>query len=38
MILETLRSYGRDCKGNVAIIFALSLIPAVFLIGMALDF
>ncbi len=38
MIPETLRSYGRDRKGNVAIIFALSLIPAVFLIGMALDF
>ena len=38
MISETLRSYGRDRKGNVAIIFALSLIPAVFLIGMALDF
>jgi Flp pilus assembly protein TadG len=38
MIHETLRSYGRDRKGNVAIIFALSLVPAVFLIGMALDF
>ena len=38
MIPERLRSYGRDRKGNVAIIFALSLIPAVFLIGMALDF
>ena len=38
MIPETLRSYGRDRKGNVAIIFALSLIPAVFLVGMALDF
>ncbi|MGO8975260.1 MAG: TadE/TadG family type IV pilus assembly protein [Steroidobacteraceae bacterium] len=38
MIPETLRLYGRDRKGNVAIIFALSLIPAVFLIGMALDF
>ena len=38
MISETLRLYGRDRKGNVAIIFALSLIPAVFLIGMALDF
>ena len=38
MISETLRSYGRDRKGNVAIIFALSLIPAVFLVGMALDF
>jgi Flp pilus assembly protein TadG len=38
MIPETLRAYGHDRKGNVAIIFALSLIPAVFLIGMALDF
>ena len=38
MIHETLCSFGCDRKGNVAIIFALSLVPAVFLIGMALDF
>ena len=38
MIPETLRAYGHDRKGNVAIILALSLIPAVFLIGMALEF
>ncbi len=38
MIHETLRSFGCDRKGNVAIILALSLVPAVFLIGMALDY
>src|ERR1700722_19702556 len=30
--------FCRDRRGNVAIIFALSMIPCVFLIGMALDF
>src|SRR6202161_2837079 len=30
--------FSRDRRGNVAIIFALSMIPCVFLIGMALDF
>src|SRR5580704_9777864 len=30
--------FRRDRRGNVAIIFALSLIPCVFLTGMALDF
>jgi Flp pilus assembly protein TadG len=38
MIHETLCSFGCDRKGNVAIILALSLVPAVFLIGMALDY
>ena len=38
MIYETLRSFGCDRKGNAAIILALSLVPAVFLIGMALDY
>ena len=30
--------FARDRKGNVAIIFALSLVPCIFLAGMALDF
>jgi Flp pilus assembly protein TadG len=30
--------FSRDRRGNVAIIFALSMIPCVFLVGMALDF
>lgn len=38
MLAEVLRRLTSDRSGNVAIIFALSLIPAVFLIGMALDF
>ena len=38
MIHETLCSFGCDRKGNVAIILALCLVPAVFLIGMALDY
>ncbi len=33
-----LRRFFRDRKGNVAIVFALSLIPCIFLAGMALDF
>jgi Flp pilus assembly protein TadG len=33
-----LRRFVRDRRGNVAIIFALSLIPCIFLAGMALDF
>lgn len=33
-----LRRFFRDREGNVAIIFALSLIPCIFLAGMALDF
>ena len=38
MAHETLRSFGCDRKGNVAIIFALCLVPGVFLVGMALDY
>src|ERR1700733_10216090 len=38
MVRVMMRRFSRDRKGNVAIIFALSLIPAVFLTGMALDF
>jgi Flp pilus assembly protein TadG len=38
-MLQTLMlRFSRDRKGNIAIIFALSLIPCVFLTGMALDF
>jgi Flp pilus assembly protein TadG len=33
-----MRRFIRDRKGNVAIIFALSIIPCIFLTGMALDF
>jgi Flp pilus assembly protein TadG len=38
MFADFLVRFYRDRRGNVAIIFALSLLPAVFLIGMALDF
>jgi Flp pilus assembly protein TadG len=38
MLRVFLRRFSGDRKGNVAIIFALSLIPAVFLTGMAMDF
>ena len=38
MVRIMMRRFARDREGNVAIIFALSLIPAVFLAGMALDF
>ena len=32
------RRFSRDREGNVAIIFALSLVPCVFLVGIGLDF
>jgi Flp pilus assembly protein TadG len=38
MLADFLRRFSRDRRGNVAIIFALSLIPGIFLTGMALDF
>jgi Flp pilus assembly protein TadG len=38
MLRDFMRRFARDRNGNVAIIFALSLIPCVFLTGMALDF
>ena len=38
MFRVVLSKFRRDRRGNVAIIFALSLIPCVFLTGMALDF
>jgi Flp pilus assembly protein TadG len=38
MLADFLRRFARDRRGNVAITFALSLLPAVFLIGMGLDF
>jgi Flp pilus assembly protein TadG len=38
MLGISMRRFSRDREGNVAMIFALSLIPCVFLAGMALDF
>lgn len=38
MIARLLRRFSLERKGNVAIIFALSLVPCVFLTGMGLDF
>jgi Flp pilus assembly protein TadG len=38
MLRILMRRFSRDRKGNIAIIFALSLIPCVFLAGMAMDF
>src|SRR5579864_1727791 len=38
MLAVSLRRFSRDRRGNVAIIFALLLIPCIFLVGMALDF
>ena len=38
MLADFLRRIARDRRGNVAITFGLSLLPAMFLIGMGLDF
>jgi Flp pilus assembly protein TadG len=38
MLRVSMRRFSRDRRGNVAIIFALSMIPCVFLVGMGLDF
>ena len=38
MAAHFMRRFSRDRKGNVAVIFALALVPTIFLIGMALDF
>ncbi|HMG78471.1 MAG TPA: pilus assembly protein TadG-related protein [Xanthobacteraceae bacterium] len=38
MLRVSMRRFSRDRRGNVALIFALSMIPCVFLVGMALDF
>jgi Flp pilus assembly protein TadG len=38
MLGVSMRRFFRDRRGNVAIIFALSMIPCVFLVGMGLDF
>jgi Flp pilus assembly protein TadG len=38
MLRVSMRRFSRDRRGNVAIIFALSKIPCVFLVGMGLDF
>ncbi len=35
---DFIRRFCRDRRGNIAVIFALSLVPTIFLIGMALDF
>jgi Flp pilus assembly protein TadG len=38
MLGELLRRFGRDRGGNTAMVFALSLIPIIFLTGLSLDF
>jgi Flp pilus assembly protein TadG len=38
MLADLLRRFSRGRGGNVAITFALALVPAIFLIGMGLDF
>jgi Flp pilus assembly protein TadG len=38
MLGVLMRRFSRDRRGNVAVIFALSLIPCIFLTGMAMDF
>ena len=38
MLRDSMRRFSRDRRGNVALIFALSMIPCVFLVGMGLDF
>ena len=38
MLTDLLHRFCRDRRGNVAIVFGLSLLPAIFLIGMGLDF
>ena len=37
MLADLLRRFCCERKGNVAIIFAIALIPTIFLIGMGLD-
>ena len=38
MIIPALHRFAADRKGNVAIIFALALVPMIFLTGMAMDY
>jgi Flp pilus assembly protein TadG len=38
MLRVSMRRFSRDRRGNVALIFALSMIPCIFLVGMGLDF
>ena len=38
MLVEFLRRFGHDRGGNTAIVFALSLVPIIFLTGLSLDF
>jgi Flp pilus assembly protein TadG len=38
MLRNSMRQFSRDRRGNVAMIFALSIIPIIFFAGMGLDF
>jgi Flp pilus assembly protein TadG len=38
MLASFLRRFSADHRGNVAVIFALALVPGIFLIGMGMDF
>src|ERR1019366_931834 len=38
MLASFLRRFSGDHRGNVAVIFALALVPGIFLIGMGMDF
>ena len=38
MLRVWLYRFARDCKANVAVIFAIVLVPIIFLLGMTLDF
>src|SRR5262252_2669607 len=38
MSLEVFRRFARDRKGNFAVIFALSLVPTIYLSGMTIDY
>jgi Flp pilus assembly protein TadG len=37
-LLETIKRFGNERSGNVALLFGLTLVPLTFLIGMGLDF
>ena len=38
MLRRVVRHFARDRKANVAIIFALMMVPTIFLLGMTLDY
>ena len=38
MTVAVLRRFASDRKGNVAILFALTLVPIIFLTGMGIDY